>query len=157
MANRKRQPIQEQRQRVKALAGYGLSRKEIATLVGTSVETLSKRFNKELTLGPLEAQSNVLSTLFRKAMARNPIAVMFYLKTRARWSERGPREEVQPPSHTVWNIQEYAPPRSPEQQKLVDELAQRFDPSPPPPVRWEGDQGYNEDEEDEAPRRRRLS
>jgi hypothetical protein len=156
MANRKPQAIQDQRQRVKALAGYGLSRKEIATLVGIgSVETLSKRFEKELTLGRLEAHSNVLSTLFRKAMAGNPAAIMFYLKTRAHWSERGPREEIQPPSHTVWQIREDAP--SPEQQKLLDELAQRFDPSPPPPVRWEGDQGYNEDEEDEAPRRRRLS
>jgi len=148
----------EQRQTVRALAGYGLRQQEIATIVGlVSVETLREHFHDELTLGPLEARLNVTSTLFRKATSgRDPAATMFWLKTRAGWSERGPREEPKPSSHTVWEIHEYAPPRSPEQQKLLEEMMARFDGSPDQPTRWEGDKGYFEDEEDEVPRRRRL-
>src|SRR3954467_8674370 len=82
-------PTDEQRQKVKALAGYGLPHKEIATVAGVGcIATLRKYFPEELTLGPLEAQSNVTRTLFRLATSgRNPAATMFWLKTRARWSE----------------------------------------------------------------------
>src|SRR3954453_9997561 len=126
MGRRKWQASDDQRQTVKALAGYGLSRKEIARVLGIdSVETLRKHFHDELTLGRLEAHSNVLRSLFRMAMSGNPAAIIFWLKTRARWSERGPREEREAPSHTVFEIREYAPPRSPEQQKLVEELLGR--------------------------------
>jgi hypothetical protein len=156
MGRRRRPATDEQRHRVKSLAGYGLSRKDIAQVIEIdSVDTLLQQFDNELTLGPLEAQSNVLSTLFRMAMAGNPAAIMFWLKTRARWNERGPREERKAPSHTIWNIHAYAPPRSPEQQKELDELLRRHDPAAAPPVRWEGDQGWADAEEDEAPRRPR--
>lgn len=160
MGRRRRQATDGQRQTVRALAGYGLSRKDITKVIGLdSVDTLRQHFDDELTLGPLEARSNVMSTLFRMATSgRNPAAIMFWLKTRAGWSERGPREETKAPTHTIWTIQEYAPPRSPEQQKLVEELLRRHDAPSPASARWEGDQGWKEDEEDEAPRRpRRLS
>src|SRR6476661_7471667 len=112
MGRRRRPATDDQRQTVKSLAGYGLSRKEIARVIGIdSVDTLRQHFQNELTLGPLEAQSKVLSTLFRMAMSGNPAAIMFWLKTRAGWSERGPREEREAPSHTLWNIHAYAPPR----------------------------------------------
>jgi len=158
MGRRRLQGTDDQRQTVKALAGYGLSRKDIARVVGIgSVETLRKRFQNELTLGPLEAQSNVLSTLFRMAMSGNQAAIMFWLKTRALWNERGPRKEWEAPSHTIFEIREHAPPRSPEQQRVLDELLRRHEAQSPPRVRWEGDRGWAEDEDDEAPRRRRRS
>src|SRR3954451_2861807 len=148
MGKRRGQATADQRQTVKALAGYGLPRKEIARVIGLdSVETLCKHFHDELTLGPLEAHSNVLSSLFRMALSGNPAAIMFWLKTRARWSESGPREERETPNHTVFEIREYAPPRSPEQQKVLEELLQRHDAPSPPPAAWEGDPGCNEDEE----------
>src|SRR3954468_9719991 len=146
----------EQRQKVKALAGYGLPHKEIATVAGVGcVATLRKYFHEELTLGPLEAQSNVMRTLFRLASSgRNPAATMFWLKTRAGWSEQGKVEEREAPSHIVWEIREYQPPRSPEEQKQIEELLQRYEHASAKPVRWEGDKGEYEDDEDEAPRRR---
>ena len=146
----------EQRQKVKALAGYGLPHKEIATVAGVGcIATLRKYFPEELTLGPLEAQSNVTRTLFRLATSgRNPAATIFWMKTRAGWSEQGKVEEQQPPSRIVWEIHEYQPPRSPEHQKWVEQALRGFDDISSKPVRWEGDQGYNEDDEDEAPRRR---
>src|SRR4051794_30593026 len=91
MARARFRPSDEQRQKVKALAGYGLSHQDIATVAGVGcVATLRKYFHEELTLGPLEAQSNVMRALFRQASSgRNPAATMFWLKTRAGWSEQG--------------------------------------------------------------------
>jgi hypothetical protein len=143
---------------VKALAGYGLPHQQIATVAGVGcVVTLRKYFHEELAWGPLEAQANVSRTLFRLATSgRNPAATMFWLKVRARWSEQGKVEEQQPPTHIVWKINEYQPPRSPEQQQWVDKILQGVGDNPAEPVRWEGDQGYAEDDADEAPRRRRY-
>src|SRR3954470_5877216 len=123
MGRRRRQGTDEQRQTVKSLAGYGLPRKDIAQVIGVDcVDTLLQRFDHELSLGQLEAQSNVLSTLFRMASSgQHPAATMFWLKTRAGWSERGPREERGAPGDVVFEIHEHAPPRSPEQQKEVEE------------------------------------
>jgi cobalamin biosynthesis protein CobT len=147
----------EQRQKVKALAGYGLSHQEIATVAGVgSVITLRKYFHEELRRGPLEAQSNVMRALFRQASSgRNSAATMFWLKTRAGWSEQGKVEEREVATSTVWEIHEYQPPRSPEEQKWVEEALRGFDHTPDKPVRWEGDQGHDEGDEEEAPRRRR--
>jgi hypothetical protein len=157
MARAKFRATDEQRQKVRALAGYGLPHKQIATLLEVgSVDTLRKYFHEELRLGPIEAQSNVRSTLFRLACSgRNQTATMFWMKTRAGWSEQGKVEEGEAPSHIVWEIREYQPPRSPEDQKLLEEALRRFQDNPVEPVHWEGDKGYDEDEEGEAPRRRR--
>jgi hypothetical protein len=146
------QPTEEQRHQVRALAGYGLRQAQIASVVGVgSTATLRKHFREELTLGPLEARANVARTLFRLATSgRNPAATMFWLKTRAGWSEQGKVEEKQAPTHVVWEIHEYQPPRSPGEQKQVEEMLQRYQSSSPAePVRWEGDKGA-EEEEDEA-------
>src|SRR4051812_31854126 len=107
MARPRFRPTDEQRQRVKVLAGHGLPHQQIATVAGVgSVVTLRKYFHQELTLGPLEAQSNVTRTLFRLATSgRNQSATIFWLKTRARWSEGGKVEEQQPPGDVVWTIQ----------------------------------------------------
>jgi hypothetical protein len=151
------EPSDEQRQNVRALAGFGLSHKQIATVVEVaSVDTLRKYFADELTRGPLEAQSNVMRTLFRLASSgRNPAATMFWLKTQVGWSEQGKVEEREPPRHIVWHIHEHQPPRSAEDQKKVEELLRRHEDAPAKPVRWGGDKGYYEDDEDEAPQRRR--
>src|SRR5947209_5144982 len=141
MARSRFKPTDEQRQKVRALAGFGLSHKQIATVVEVgAVDRLRKYFAEELTVGPLEAQSNVMRTLFRLASSgRNPAATMFWLKTRAGWSEQGKVEEREAPSHIVWEIREYQPPRSPEEQKQIEQLLQRYEHAPAKPVRWEGD------------------
>jgi hypothetical protein len=142
---------EEQRHRVKSLAGYGLPQGQIASVVGVgSTATLRQHFRQELTQGPLEAQANVMRTLFRLATSgRNPAATMFWLKTRAGWSERGKVEAVEAPKNVEFIITEYQPPRLPEQQKQLDAAMQRLQGIRAEPVRWEGDKGADE-EEDEA-------
>jgi hypothetical protein len=121
-------PTDEQRQKVKLMAGFGLKHEQIAILIGIgSAATLRKHFGKELTLGPIEAQANVRKTLFKLATSgRNPGATMYWLKTRARWSEKGKTPEpVEERAQTpIWRISVYQPPRTPEQeQELQDALS----------------------------------
>src|SRR4051794_18702301 len=84
-------PTEEQREKVKSMAGFGLTHEQIATLMrlGSAV-TLRKHFANELTRGPIEANANVRKTLFKMAKSgRNPGATMYWLKTRARWKREG--------------------------------------------------------------------
>src|SRR3954453_13917745 len=82
-------PTDEQRRRVKMLASLGQRQEQIALVVGIgSTTTLRKHFREELTRGPAEAMANVRKTLFQMATSgKHPAATMFWLKTRARWSE----------------------------------------------------------------------
>ena len=64
-------------------------------------------------------------------------------------------EEREVPTRTVFEIREYQPPRSPEQQEWVDRILGEAGDKAVEPERWEGDQGYAEEDEDEIPRRRR--
>jgi hypothetical protein len=157
MPSRTLQVTETQRRKVRALAGLGLPLQHIAIVAEIdSVETLRQHFEEELTLGPLEAQSNVRRTLFRMASSgQNPAATIFWCKTRLGWTEKGKVDETPGCGGLILEIEEYQPPHTPEQQKLLDEMVQRLDPTAGPPARWEGDRGYYEDD-DEVPRRRRL-
>src|SRR3954452_20079703 len=88
-------PTDEQRRRGKMLASLGQRAKQIAMVVGIrSTTTLRKHFREELTRGPAEAMANVRKTLFQMATSgKHPAATMFWLKTRARWSEQGREPE----------------------------------------------------------------
>ena len=154
-------PTEEQLQRVKALAGYGLSQEQIAAAMSIgSTATLRKHFRDELQRGPLEAQAKVRRSLFRMASSgRHPAATMFWLNTRAGWSEQGKVPE--PPDAArefVFEIHEYQPPGFEERKKQLEQARQGFERRGEQRVRWEGDLGALEleelEEEEEAPRRR---
>lgn len=154
-------PNEEQRQRVKALAGYGLSQEQIAAAMSIgSTATLRKHFRDELQRGPLEAQATVRRSLFRMASSgRHPAATMFWLKTRAGWSEQGKVPEPQDAAREfVFEIHEFQPPVSEEREQQMEQALQAFHGRGEGRVRWEGDLGAQEreelEEEQEAPRRR---
>jgi hypothetical protein len=117
------EPREEQRRMVKALAGYGVKQRQIASLVGLgSPSTLRKHFHEELALGPVEAKANVMRTLFKMASSgRNPSMTIFWLKTRARWSETGNQDEAfKPDGPHQWVVRVYQPPPSSEQQQALE-------------------------------------
>jgi hypothetical protein len=121
MPRLKFQPTDEQRRRVKSLAGFGLKQEHIASLLGlASTTTLRKYFREELERGPVEAHANVRGTLFKMATSgRNPAATMYWLKTRARWSEKGrPEEPVKRSEGYTWRVSVYEPPQD---QKALEE------------------------------------
>jgi len=88
--------IEEQRKRVKALAGYGVRQEDICVIIGLrSTKTLRKRFRKELELGVVEARANVQQTAFKLATSgRDPKSTMFWLNGRAGWGRKGLDNEV---------------------------------------------------------------
>src|SRR3954453_2644134 len=91
-------PTDEQRRRVKMLASLGQRQEQIALVVGIgSTTTLRKHFREELTRGPAEAMANVRKTLFQMTTSgKDAAATMFWLETRARWSEQGREPDPEP-------------------------------------------------------------
>lgn len=87
-------PTKEQRQMVAMLSGFGIPQEGICQLVkddkGEPIhrETLMKHFRAELDRGVHEANVKVAGALFKAAIDQNNVgAMIFWLKTRARWKE----------------------------------------------------------------------
>src|SRR4051812_5557838 len=111
-----------------------------ATAMGGSAVTLRKHFPHELTRGPIEANANVRKTLFKMAKSgRNPGATMYWLKTRARWSEKGtaPEPVESRPEKCTWFVSVYQPPRPPEEEQQLREAAQVLGGAAPECEEWE--------------------
>ncbi len=82
-------PTEEQRRLVRTLSAMGTRQKEIAKMIGIAPKTLREHFREELDKGAIEANAQVAKTLFQMATSgTTPAATIFWLKTRARWSER---------------------------------------------------------------------
>jgi len=74
-------------ERVRYLAGLGVSQDDIAKIIGCCPKTLRKRFRNELDRGAAEANASVAGYLFNSAKGGNVAAPIFWLKTRAHWRE----------------------------------------------------------------------
>jgi hypothetical protein len=88
MTKNRYQPTEKTRDRVKALAGVGLSQEQICTMIELrSPKTLRRYYSKELARGIAETCTSVSKTAFSLATSgKNPAMTIFLLKTRARWS-----------------------------------------------------------------------
>lgn len=87
------EPTKEQRDNVRTLSGLGIPQEDICLLVKDkagkpiSVDTLAKYFADEIKAGVTEANAKIAGRLFKSAMEGNTACMIFWLKTRARWSE----------------------------------------------------------------------
>ena len=81
------EPTQEQRYSVELMAGIGIPQTDIASALGITDNTLRKYFPDELKNGRTRTIAKVADSLVRQALAGNTTAMIFYLKTQARWSE----------------------------------------------------------------------
>jgi hypothetical protein len=83
-------PTDADRKQVEALSGYGLPVHQIAALIqgGIAVDMLYKYFRDEMVSGKAKANSQVAQTLFKKAMAGDVTAMIWWSKSQLRWSER---------------------------------------------------------------------
>src|SRR5215467_6265877 len=81
------------REKVSHLAGVGVRQDDIANMVGCAPKTLRKRFRAELDRGVAEANAVIASCLFATAKAGNIAAMIFWMKTRARWREQPPAND----------------------------------------------------------------
>ncbi len=89
------EPTEDDRKKVKAMAGYGLNHKEIASLITNprterhiSRQTLENEFSRELEIGVPIANSQVAQSLYRKAIGNGSQAVtaaIWWTKVRMGW------------------------------------------------------------------------
>ena len=61
-------------------------------MLGFSEDTLTKYYREELDKGRIESNAIIAGTLFEKAKQGDTASMMFWLKTRAQWSEKNTTE-----------------------------------------------------------------
>lgn len=83
-------PTSETRNKVKLWASVGTTQEVIASELKIGVDTLVKYYREELDEASAKGVANVASTLYAKAMDGDVGSMIFYLKTRGRWSEKAP-------------------------------------------------------------------
>ena len=80
-------PNGDTRNKVFMLSSVGTRHEDIATVLSISTDTLTKYYKEELDKGRIEANASVAETLFKQAKEGNTTAMIFWLKSRAKWKE----------------------------------------------------------------------
>ena len=80
-------PTDVSKAEVKSLASFGITQQEIASYLDVDVKTLLKYYREELDKSAIRANAAVARVLYEKAIVdRDLTAIIFWLKTRGRWS-----------------------------------------------------------------------
>ena len=117
------------RERVRYLAGVGVRQDDIAKIIGCAPKTLRKRFRDELDRGVAEANATVCGYLFAAAKAGNIPAIIFWLKTRARWREPRAADDPAPSAEGESNPEILILPdnsRDPELTQVLQDAQQKY-------------------------------
>jgi hypothetical protein len=85
-------PDSTTRNKVFMLSTVGTRHEDIATVLNISADTLTKYYHDELAKGRIEANASVAETLFKQAKEGNTTAMIFWLKSRAKWKETSQHE-----------------------------------------------------------------
>ena len=80
------------RKQVYNLSIVGTRYEDIALIMGINNDTLKKYYSEELEKGRIEANAAVAGTLYEKAKQGDTPSMLFWLKTRAGWSEKNTTE-----------------------------------------------------------------
>ncbi len=95
MATPAYEPDDKSRRMVEQMSAYGIPQDDIAAVLGITSRTLRKYYRVELDTATAKANAKVAESLYRKATgdgASSVTAAIFWLKTRARWSETAPSD-----------------------------------------------------------------
>ena len=65
----------------------GTPQPTLAKILGMSTETMSKYYREELDTAKAQANAMIAGRLYKKAMDGDTTAMIFWLKTQARWRE----------------------------------------------------------------------
>jgi hypothetical protein len=85
-------PDDKDRLLVKSLSAVGMPYEDISRKLKITSDTLVKYYKDELELGRADANAEIARTLYQQAKNGNVAAMMFWLKTRARWTEKHQHE-----------------------------------------------------------------
>lgn len=80
-------PTDLTRGQVEFAAAIGVTHENIARELGITTDTLVKHYGDELSLGRDRINTKIASALADKALSGDTTAMIFWLKTRARWQE----------------------------------------------------------------------
>lgn len=80
-------PDEKTKKMVESMSAYGITQTQIARVVGCDEKTLRKYYAEELENAEAKANTQVANVLYKKAMEGDLTAVIFWLKTRARWRD----------------------------------------------------------------------
>lgn len=79
---------------VMLLTSFGITAPEIAEYLDMSVDTLRKLYSREIAIANTNATHKVATRLYHKAVVQDDLkAQIFWLKTRARWSEKDQEQD----------------------------------------------------------------
>lgn len=81
------QPTEQNRKFVLMAASSGMSKQDLSLMIGISVPTLYKYYRYELDTGHAKASLQIASKLFEVAMAGDVSALIFWAKTRMKWTD----------------------------------------------------------------------
>ena len=82
------EPNETSRNKVKTCAAVGIAQQDIARLLNVSINTLRKHYLDELETGSIEANASIGGTIFQKAKAGDTACLIWWTKSRMRWSEK---------------------------------------------------------------------
>ena len=89
MANLKNkyEPNDEDRKKVINFSSVGVPQADICKVIGITEKTLRKYYREELDTSAINANAQVAGWLFGQCKQGNTTAMLFWLKTRAKWRE----------------------------------------------------------------------
>jgi hypothetical protein len=110
MPRRARKPTDDEIHRIETLAGRGFRLDDIAIAVGISPSGLDRWKKLEAVelayrRGRIEAVSNVAERLYQKAMEGDVTAMIFYLKSQGKWTDK-PQPEAEQQAEVVLYLPE---------------------------------------------------
>lgn len=92
MGRPRHQPTKESRDKAKVLAGYGLTREQISTLLGINKTTLLQYYADDLATGEAEAAAIIAGAIFKDAKAGDTTLKIWWSKARMGWYEKKQHE-----------------------------------------------------------------
>jgi len=96
-------PTDDERKLVEQMTACGIPQESQCLVIrdGIDDKTLRKHFRRELDTAATKANTKVAGTLFNKAMGGDTAAMIWWSKTRMKWSEK---QEVEHTGDAVWTI-----------------------------------------------------
>jgi len=108
-------PDSKTRALVSALSAYGAQPSEIAAVMRITLRELESQYRFELDTSKVRAVSKVAETLYKKAIAGDTGAMIFFLRCQGGWNEK----------KTVTHRMEIGDPTSPAVEERLDALFER--------------------------------
>ena len=84
---RPHEPDEKSRATVEAMVSYGIPHEDIAKVIGIDDKTLRRHYRHEIDTASAKVNAQVAQRLYKKCMGDDTASIIFWLKTRARWSE----------------------------------------------------------------------